>query len=206
MFTNRKNKGKITFGNIMLTLLVLGLFVVIGLIGTLYVTLTKTPEQTAANYKREQESQAQIECWSPTNKTGRDCGASTPAAQANGLTPQQKSAASAVAYQIEAQNQAASEAGLADDGALLRGEAPKKPKKLTQKNAERELIPQNSDDGTPLIAQEESPTRHVANEQTPRPAKKQRNADIDTTGERPLAPAPRPAKRDNSDATNALFD
>ena len=54
MFTNRKNKGKITFGNIMLTLLVLGLFVVIGLIGTLYVTLTKTPEQTVANYKREQ--------------------------------------------------------------------------------------------------------------------------------------------------------
>ena len=202
MFTNRKNKGKITFGNIMLTLLVLGLFVVIGLIGTLYVTLTKTPEQTAANYKREQESQAQIECWSPTNKSGRDCGASTPAAQANGLTPQQKSAASAVAYQIEAQNQAASEAGLA----LTRGEAPKKPKKLTPKNAERELIPQNSDDGTPLIAQEESPTRPVANEQTLRPAKKQRNADIDTTGERPLVPAPRPAKRDNPDATNALFD
>ena len=203
MFTNRKNKGKITFGNIMLTLLVLGLFVVIGLIGTLYVTLTKTPEQTAANYKREQESQAQIECWSPTNKSGRDCGASTPAAQANGLTLQQKSAASAVAYQIEAQNQSASEAGLA----LTRGEAPKKPKKLTPKNAERELIPQNnSDDGTPLIAQEERQTRPVANEQTPRPTKKPRNADIDTTGERPLAPAPRPAKRDNSDATNALFD
>ena len=203
MFTNRKNKGKITFGNIMLTLLVLGLFVVIGLIGTLYVTLTKTPEQTAANYKREQESQAQIECWSPTNKSGRDCGASTPAAQAHGLTPQQKSAASAVAYQIEAQNQSASEAGLA----LTRGEAPKKPKKLTPKNAERELIPQNnSDDGTPLIAQEERQTRPVANEQTPRPTKKPRNADIDTTGERPLAPAPRPAKRDNSDATNALFD
>ena len=203
MFTNRKNKGKITFGNIMLTLLVLGLFVVIGLIGTLYVTLTKTPEQTAANYKREQESQAQIECWSPTNKSGRDCGASTPAAQANGLTPQQKSAASAVAYQIEAQNQAASEAGLA----LTRGEAPKKPKKLTPKNAERELIPQNnSDDGTPLIAQEERQTRPVANDLAPRPAKKPRNADIDTTGERPLAPAPRPAKRDNSDATNALFD
>ena len=203
MFTNRKNKGKITFGNIMLTLLVLGLFVVIGLIGTLYVTLTKTPEQTAANYKREQESQAQIECWSPTNKSVRDCGASTPAAQANGLTPQQKSAASAVAYQIEAQNQSASEAGLA----LTRGEAPKKPKKLTPKNAERELIPQNnSDDGTPLIAQEERQTRPVANEQTPRPTKKPRNADIDTTGERPLAPAPRPAKRDNSDATNALFD
>ena len=203
MFTNRKNKGKITFGNIMLTLLVLGLFVVIGLIGTLYVTLTKTPEQTAANYKREQENQAQIECWSPTNKSGRDCGASTPAAQANGLTPQQKSAASAVAYQIEAQNQSASEAGLA----LTRGEAPKKPKKLTPKNAERELIPQNnSDDGTPLIAQEERQTRPVANEHTPRPTKKPRNADIDTTGERPLAPAPRPAKRDNSDATNALFD
>ena len=201
MFTNRKNKGKITFGNIMLTLLVLGLFVVIGLIGTLYVTLTKTPEQTAANYKREQESQAQIECWSPTNKSGRDCGASTPA-QANNLTPQQKSAASAVAYQIEAQNQAASEAGLA----LTRGEAPKKPKKLTPKNAERELIPQNSDDGTPLIAQEERQTRPVANDLAPRPAKKPRNADIDTTGERPLAPAPRPAKRDNSDATNALFD
>ena len=135
MFTNRKNKGKITFGNIMLTLLVLGLFVVIGLIGTLYVTLTKTPEQTAANYKREQESQAQIECWSPTNKSGRDCGASTPA-QANNLTPQQKSAASAVAYQIEAQNQAASEAGLADGDALTRGDAPKKPKKLTPKTAE----------------------------------------------------------------------
>ena len=203
MFTNRKNKGKITFGNIMLTLLVLGLFVVIGLIGTLYVTLTKTPEQTAANYKREQESQAQIECWSPTNKSGRDCGASTPAAQANGLTPQQKSAASAVAYQIEAQNQAASEAGLA----LTRGEAPKKPKKLTPKNTERELIPQNnSDDGTPLIAQEERQTRPVANDLATRPAKKPRNIDIDTTGERPLTPTPRQPKRDNSDATNALFD
>ncbi len=203
MFTNRKNKGKITFGNIMLTLLVLGLFVVIGLIGTLYVTLTKTPEQTAANYKREQESQAQIECWSPTNKTGRDCGASTPAAQANGLTPQQKSAASAVAYQIEAQNQAASEAGLA----LTRGEAPKKPKKLIPKNTERELIPQNnSDDDTPLIAQEERQTRPVANDLATRPAKKPRNTDIDTTGERPLTPAPRQPKRDNSDATNALFD
>lgn len=203
MFTNSKNKGKITFGNIMLTLLVLGLFVVIGLIGTLYVTLTKTPEQTAANYKREQESQAQIECWSPTNKSGRDCGASTPAAQANGLTPQQKSAASAVAYQIEAQNQAASEAGLA----LTRGEAPKKPKKLTPKNTERELIPQNnSDDGTPLIAQEERQTRPVANDLATRPAKKPRNTDIDTTGERPLNPTPRQPKRDNSDATNALFD
>lgn len=205
MFTSNKNKGKITFGNIMLTLLVLGLFVVIGLIGTLYVTLTKTPEQTAANYKHEQESQAQIECWSPTNKSGRDCGASTPA-QANNLTPQQKSAASAVAYQMEAQNQAASEAGLADGDALTRGDAPKKPKKLTPKTAERELIPQNnSDEGMPLVAQEERQTRPVTNE-LPRPAKKPRTTDIDTTGERALTPAPRPAKRDNSDATNALFD
>lgn len=201
MFTRYKNKGKITFGNIMLTLLVLGLFVVIGLIGTLYVTLTKTPEQTAANYKREQESQAQIECWSPTNKTGRDCGASTPAQ----TSTTQKSAASAIANQIEAEHQAASEAGLLDDGALTRGEAPKKPKKITPKSAERELIPQNSgDEGTPLVAQEERQTRPVA-EQQPRPAKKPR-AEIDTTGERVLTPAPRPSKRDNSDATNALFD
>ena len=202
MFTNRKNKGKITFGNIMLTLLVLGLFVVIGLIGTLYVTLTKTPEQTAANYKREQESQAQIECWSPTNKSGRDCGASAPAQTSNTI---QKSAASAIAGQIEAEHQAASEAGLLDDGALTRGDAPKKPKKITPKNAGRELIPQNSgDEGTPLVAQEERQTRPVA-EQQPRPAKKSR-AEIDTTGERVLTPAPRPSKRDNSDATNALFD
>ena len=201
MFTRYKNKGKIPFGNIMLTLLVLGLFVVIGLIGTLYVTLTKTPEQTAANYKREQESQAQIECWSPTNKTGRDCGASTPAQ----TSTTQKSAASAIANQIEAEHQAASEAGLLDDGALTRGEAPKKPKKITPKSAERELIPQNSgDEGTPLVAQEERQTRPVA-EQQPRPAKKPR-AEIDTTGERVLTPAPRPSKRDNSDATNALFD
>ena len=200
MFTNRKNKGKITFGNIMLTLLVLGLFVVIGLIGTLYVTLTKTPEQTAANYKREQESQAQIECWSPTNKSGRDCGASTPAQ----TSTTQKSAASAIANQIEAEHQAASEAGLLDDGALTRGEAPKKPKKITPKSAERELIPQNSgDEGTPLVAQEERQTRPVAEQ--PRSAKKPR-AEIDTTGERVLTPAPRPSKRDNSDATNALFD
>ncbi len=201
MFTRYKNKGKITFGNIMLTLLVLGLFVVIGLIGKLYITLTQTPAETAANYKREQESQAQIECWSPTNKSGRDCGASAPAQ--NSTT--QKSAASAIAGQIEAEHQAASEAGLLDDGALTHGEAPKKPKKITPKSAERDLIPQNSgDEGTPLVAQEERQTRPVA-EQQPRPAKKPR-AEIDTTGERVLTPAPRPSKRDNSDATNALFD
>ena len=201
MFTRYKNKGKITFGNIMLTLLVLGLFVVIGLIGKLYITLTQTPAETAANYKREQESQAQIECWSPTNKSGRDCGASAPA-QTSNTTP--KSAASAIAGQIEAEHQAASEAGLLDDGALTRGEAPKKPKKITPKSAERELIPQNSgDEGTPLVAQEERQTRPIAEQ--PRPAKKPR-AEIDTTSERVLTPTPRPSKRDNSDATNALFD
>ena len=200
MFTNRKNKGKITFGNIMLTLLVLGLFVVIGLIGKLYITLTQTPAETAANYKREQESQTQIECWSPTNKSGRDCGASAPAQ----TSTTQKSAASAIAGQIEAEHQTASEAGLLDDGALTRGEAPKKPKKITPKSAERELIPQNSgDEGTPLVAQEERQTRPIAEQ--PRPAKKPR-AEIDTTSERVLTPTPRPSKRDNSDATNALFD
>ena len=70
MFTNRKNKGKITFGNIMLTLLVLGLFVVIGLIGTLYVTLTKTPEQTRARLRRKHPRRPS-KWFNPTTKKRR---------------------------------------------------------------------------------------------------------------------------------------
>ena len=43
-----KKERSITFGKVMLTLLVVGVFIVIGLLITLYLTVISTPERTAA--------------------------------------------------------------------------------------------------------------------------------------------------------------
>lgn len=77
-----KKSRKITFGNIMLTLLVLGIFIVIGLMTALYLELSKTPERTAATFQREQQEQAKVEVMNPNNKETilRDANASAPVA------------------------------------------------------------------------------------------------------------------------------
>lgn len=62
-----KNTKRITFGNIMVTLLVLGTFTVIGLLGKLYIELTKTPDNTAARQQQQQQQQ-QTQLISPDAK------------------------------------------------------------------------------------------------------------------------------------------
>lgn len=62
----------ITFGKIMLTLLVLGVFVVIGLLFRLYETIRQTPAQTAAHYQPVSTPVPQVQILSPDyqdNKT-----------------------------------------------------------------------------------------------------------------------------------------
>lgn len=60
--------GKITFGNILLVILVLGTLVVGGLMYKLYQALTETPERTA-NWQQQQQQQP-IEVMSPDGKPG----------------------------------------------------------------------------------------------------------------------------------------
>lgn len=72
-------KSKLTFGNILLSLLVIGTFIVCGLMFKLYIELTKTPEKTAQMYAEQQ----QVEVMLPNAKLGdkviyRDVGASAP--------------------------------------------------------------------------------------------------------------------------------
>ena len=62
----------ITFGKVMLTLLVLGVFVVIGLLFRLYETIRQTPAQTAAHYQPVSTPVPQVQILSPDyqdNKT-----------------------------------------------------------------------------------------------------------------------------------------
>lgn len=65
-----RNNRKLTFGNILLTLLVLGTLVVIGLMGKLYIELTKTPEKTEQMHKERQQNNQQVEVMSPNAKPG----------------------------------------------------------------------------------------------------------------------------------------
>lgn len=90
--TRKRETGKITFGNIMLSLLVVGVFVVIGLITKLYLELTHTPQETAANYQRQQEKQAQVEIMCPGDKTGKNC---VPSGTSNAASAEKTQAAQA---------------------------------------------------------------------------------------------------------------
>lgn len=83
MAKTEKKSRSFTFGNFLLSLLVLGLFVVIGLMVMLYLELSRTPETTAANYQRQQEKVSQVQVLSPNDKMGdnpvyRDKQASAP--------------------------------------------------------------------------------------------------------------------------------
>ena len=62
-------KRRITFANIMITLLVLGTFAVAGLIYLLYQEVSRTPQTTAENYQQQQEQARQIQILSPDGKT-----------------------------------------------------------------------------------------------------------------------------------------
>ncbi|ULJ61404.1 hypothetical protein [Wielerella bovis] len=70
MAKTEKKSRSFTFGNFLLSLLVLGLFVVIGLMVMLYLELSRTPETTAANYQRQQEKVSQVQVLSPNDKMG----------------------------------------------------------------------------------------------------------------------------------------
>ena len=73
--------GKITFGNILMTLLCLGTFAVAGLMYMMYQQVISTPETTAASYQRDQNAAASNpELMLPNGKTAQQ-GASAPAAQ-----------------------------------------------------------------------------------------------------------------------------
>lgn len=62
-----KQQGKITFGNLLLGLLVIGTFIVIALMGKLYIELTKTPEKTAQMHEKQEKNR--VEIMSPNVKT-----------------------------------------------------------------------------------------------------------------------------------------
>lgn len=198
MKTNAKQKGKITFGNILLTLLVLGVFVVIGLIATLYVQLTRTPQVTQENYRREQEQRANVECLSPTQKGSVNCDqqASQPHPAA-GQPPSAKIPPQLAASQPDSLDAGGTIGELADDA------APKtaRPKKTAPKTDK--ALPYD-DGGVPLVAEEQKPRATPVREN--RPSARPVDMDAPIQGERVLAPRTAPARRDNSDATNALFD
>ncbi|MDO4433826.1 MAG: hypothetical protein Q4B82_04515 [Alysiella sp.] len=67
MKQNDKKRG-LTFTNVLLTLLVVGTFVVGGLMYMLYLELTQTPQMTAQRH--EQQQTPKIEIMSPDNKRG----------------------------------------------------------------------------------------------------------------------------------------
>ena len=75
-------KRRITFANIMITLLVLGTFAVAGLIYLLYQEVSRTPQITAENYQQQQEQARQIQILSPDGKTSTQS-ASAPIQPAN---------------------------------------------------------------------------------------------------------------------------
>lgn len=188
-----KNAGKITFGNILLTLLVLGTFIVGGLMYKLYQELTETPEKTA-NWHQNQQ-QLPVEVMSPNAAPGservyRPAGASAPAPAA---VPAAQTAAAPAPT-------AASAAAPVNPNALTSGEAaPRKPA-APKRNAAAETSVKAqssnaaetpSDGGVPL---------HPINVPTPQAAPKP----VEQLKERPLKPRPAEGQKSN-DAIEELF-
>lgn len=197
-----QKRSKFTFGNILLTLLVLGTFAVIGLMVKLYIELTKTPEKTVQMHQ-EQEKQ-KIEVMSPNAQPGdklvyRDAtqAASKPVAQTQ--------------QQVAANNQAAASGiGSAEnkeefkEAALHSGAAPAKKAAAQQakkvaKTAEQEAV-------------ELKPINTVAGEVQLKPTNIQpaanttRNNASAETGERKLKPQPRNVEKAKSrEAIDELF-
>ncbi|MDK4534201.1 2-oxoglutarate dehydrogenase [Kingella kingae] len=78
----KPQKRRITFANIMITLLALGTFTVAGLIYLLYQEISRTPQTTAENYQQQQEQAKQIQILSPDGKVSTQS-ASAPIQPAN---------------------------------------------------------------------------------------------------------------------------
>ena len=179
--------GKITFGNILMTLLCLGTFAVAGLMYMMYQQVISTPETTAASYQRDQNAAASNpELMLPNGKTAQQ-GASAPAAQ---MPP-----ARVV--------QAASEAQTAIDETpqpvetALRRHTPRKP----AATAEKPVEPAETQ------AIELKPTNL-----SPQPRQERVIAPTNQAVERPLKPENTPPRRErqrpareSNDATDYLF-
>lgn len=179
--------GKITFGNILMTLLCLGTFAVAGLMYMMYQQVISTPETTAASYQRDQNAAASNpELMLPNGKTAQQ-GASAPAAQ---MPP-----ARVV--------QAASEAQTAIDETpqpvetAPRRHTPRKPAATAEKPVEP----------TDTQAVELKPTNL-----SPQPRQERVIAPTNQAAERPLKPESTPPRRErqrpareSNDATDYLF-
>ncbi|MDK4679896.1 hypothetical protein QDY71_00170 [Kingella negevensis] len=210
---NKKQSG-ITFGNILMSLLVLGLFIVIGLMAVLYLEISKTPERTAANFQADstQPEKIKVEKLSPTNR-------------AKGEVVEKEAGETPVASKENAEAQAASVPEESDNTkinkAILSGGAniqPKKPApKSVKQNAdvskthpanettgERELIPTNVPSGN---KQESKPKNDVPT--VAKPARRpERTIESKQTGERELKPVERPNRtksNSESDSISNLF-
>lgn len=183
----QKTRSTFTFGNILLTLLVIGTFAVSALIFILYKELTKTPEITA-NLHQEQHK-TQIEIMSPDAKAGdkpvyRDTAADN--------------TAQTVAAPSNKPNAAQSADSMLTEEGLTAGAAPKK---STTKKAETK--PTDMTDAHHSLSGEvplkpiNSRDNNVRQNQT-----SPQHADIVT--ERPLKPR-NPDKSRNHNAIDELF-
>lgn len=178
--------GKITFGNILMTLLCLGTFAVAGLMYMMYQQVISTPETTAASYQRDQNATASNpELMLPNGKTA------------------QQGAASAAQMPPARVVQAASEAQTAIDETpqpvetAPRRHTPRKP----AATAEKPVEPAETQ------AVELKPTNL-----SPQPRQERVIAPTNQAAERPLKPESTPPRRErqrpareSNDATDYLF-
>ncbi|XXQ67429.1 hypothetical protein ACKLNO_07285 [Neisseriaceae bacterium B1] len=171
-----KKRG-LTFGNILLTLLVIGTFAVMGLMAKLYIELTKTPEKTAQMHEEQQKQQ--VEVMSPNAQPGdkpvyRDANAqaaSKPMTQPALQQTMQTAAASQVVPESEIKEAALNSGAVP----IKKPAAPVKKVNKTEVAAEKPLKPINEVSGEVQLRPTNVPTRAAA------PAE---------LGERPLKPQP----------------
>lgn len=183
--------GKITFGTILLTLLVLGTFVVGGLMYTLYRELTETPEKTA-NWHEQQQKQ-QIEVMSPDGKPGervyrapgQPAAASVPTAATTAPPAAQTGTAASAPPPSALEGEAAPKIPTAKKPQA------KKPTAATDIPAEQPLRPEPA----PHTTAGEVPLRPTNT--APRDSGEQR--------ERPLKPLPSGGQKGSGDAIEELF-
>lgn len=189
-----KNAGKFTFGNILLVLLVIGTFVVGGLMYKLYQQLTETPEKTA-NWHEQQKQQQQVEVISPNGKPDervyRPAGAS--AAQTEPTTPTQ-TAKQPHEYPV-------SEPDPVNSDALTGGTTP-----APRKNATKKTTAQPNNESERTLKPEPSQSNSLPGEVPLRPTNAP-NKQPSEVKERPLKPQPSGSgqKSKSSDAIDELF-
>lgn len=148
----------ITFGKIMLTLLVLGVFVVIGLLFRLYETIRQTPAQTAAHYQPVSTPVPQVQILSPDyqdNKTAAQ-GKSEAIAASDVVT---QSAASTPEKDDQLLNANMSQT----DDSIKKLEAKKKKERLVKTDKTKEMDDSSIKGEIPLAPTNSTPTppKHV---------------------------------------------